>query len=62
MSSITVCEIVVCRSNDILKNIVGSSTTYRDRSTTHPKFDPTEVQTHDLQIMTIHFMSLRRLL
>ena len=35
-----------------------------DRRTTHPKFDPTGVQTHDLQIMTVHFMSLimRRLL
>ena len=37
------------------------STTW-DRSTTHPKFDLTGVQTHDLQIMTVHFMSLRRLL
>ena len=25
-------------------------------------FDPTGPQTHDLQIMTAHFMSLRRLL
>ena len=33
-----------------------------DRSTTHPKFGPTGVRTHDLQIMTVHFMSLRRLL
>ena len=33
-----------------------------DRSTTHSKFDPTEVRTHDLQIMTVHSMSLRRLL
>ena len=33
-----------------------------DKSTTHPKFDPTGIQTHDLQIMTVHFMSLRRLL
>ena len=24
-----------------------------DRSTTHPKFDPTGIQTHDLQIMTV---------
>ena len=31
----------------------GSSTTW-DRSTTHSKFDPTRVQTHDLQIMTVH--------
>ena len=29
---------------------------------THPKFDPTGVRTHDLQIMTVHFMSLRCLL
>ena len=27
-----------------------------------PKFDPTGVRTHDLQIMTVQFMSLRRLL
>ena len=26
-----------------------------------PKFDPAGVQTHDLQIMTVDFMSLRRL-
>ena len=25
----------------------------------HPKFDPTGVRTHDLQIITVHFMSLR---
>ena len=24
----------------------------------HPKFDPTGVQTHDLQIMTVQLMSL----
>ena len=28
----------------------------------HLKFDPTGVRTHDLQIMTVQFMSLRRLL
>ena len=28
-----------------------------DRSTTHPKFDPTGVQTHDLQIMTVHHVT-----
>ena len=28
----------------------------------HPKFDPIGVRTHDLQIMTVHSMSLRRLL
>ena len=39
----------------------SSSTTW-DRSTTQPKFDPTRVRTYDLQIMTVHFMSLRRLL
>ena len=37
----------------------NSSTTW-DRSTTHPKFDPTGVRTHDFQIMTVHSMSLRR--
>ena len=26
----------------------------------HPKFDRVGVGTHDLQIMTVHFMSLRR--
>ena len=31
-------------------------------STTHPKFDLIGVRTHDLQIMTVHLMSLRRLL
>ena len=31
-------------------------------STTHPRFDLTGVRTHDLQIMTVHFMSLRHLL
>ena len=25
----------------------------------HPKFDPTKVRTHDLQIMIVHFISLR---
>ena len=39
----------------------GSNTNW-DRSTTHPKFEPTGVRSHDLQIMTVHFMSLRRLL
>ena len=39
----------------------GSSRTY-DRSITHPKVDLTEVRTHDLQLMTVHFMSLRSLL
>ena len=28
----------------------------------HPKFDPLGIRTHDLQIMTVHFMSLRCLL
>ena len=38
----------------------SSSTTW-DRSTMHPKFDPTGFRTHDLQIMIVHFMSLRHL-
>ena len=29
------------------------------RCTMHPKFDPTGVRTHDLQITTVHFMSLK---
>ena len=37
-------------------NMFSSSTTW-DRSTTHPKFDPTGVRTHDLQLMTVIFMS-----
>ena len=45
---------------NIYKNF-GSSTTW-NRSTTHPKFDLTTVQTHDLQIITAHFMLLRCLL
>ena len=45
----------------IILFMFSSSTTW-DRSTTHPKFDPTGIRTHDLQIMTVHFMSLRRLL
>ena len=28
----------------------------------HPTFNPNGIRTHDLQIMTVHFMSLRRLL
>ena len=28
----------------------------------HPKFDPIGIRTHELQIMTVHSMSLRRLL
>ena len=31
----------------------------RSRPTTHPNFEPAGVQTHDLQIMTVYFMSLR---
>ena len=45
----------------IAEHLFGSSTT-SDRSTMHPKFNPTRVQSHNLQIMTIHFMSLRCLL
>ena len=41
------------------EDILGWSMTL-DRSTSHPKlFDRSEVWTHDLQIMTVHFMSLR---
>ena len=32
---------------------------YLDRSITHAKFDPTGIRTHDLQVITVHFMSLR---
>ena len=42
-------------------SFVGLNATW-DRSTTHPKFHATRVQTHDLQIMTVQFTSLRRLL
>ena len=28
----------------------------------HPRFDPTRVRIHDLQIMIVNFMSLRRFL
>ena len=42
----------------IEKNMLSSSTTW-GRSTTHPKFDSTGVRTHDLQIMTVYFMSLK---
>ena len=41
------------------KIFMFSSSTTWDRSTTHSKFDSTGVRTHDLQIMTVHFMSLR---
>ena len=34
----------------------------RSSSNPHPKFDLARVLTHDLQIMTVDFMSLRRLL
>ena len=37
----------------------SSSTTW-DRSTMHPNFDPKGVRIHDLQIMTVHSISLRR--
>ena len=36
----------------------GPRATY-DKSTTHPKFDPTRLRTYDLQIMTSHFTPLR---
>ena len=32
--------------------IIFGSTATKDRSTMHPKFNPTGVRTHDLQIMT----------
>ena len=38
---------------------IKTTTNDWERSTKHPKFDPTGVRTHDLQIMTAHFMSLR---
>ena len=42
------CEINV--NANLYSDIVGSSTTW-DRSTTHPKFDPVRVRTHDFQII-----------
>ena len=39
------------------QDMFGSSTTL-DRCTTYPKFSPVGAWTHDLQIMTVHFMSL----
>ena len=39
-----------------------SSNATWDRSTTHPKFDPTGVRTHDLQIMTVHFIFWRAII
>ena len=38
----------------------GSSATL-NRSTSHPKFEQTRIPTHDLQMMTVYFMSIRRL-
>ena len=35
--------------------IFGSSTAY-DKSTTHPKFDTTGIQTHDFQIMSLRHL------
>ena len=49
-------DLVICKHKQVYT--FDSSTTW-DRTTTHPKFD--WVRTHDLQIMTAHFMSLRRL-
>ena len=40
----------------ICEGIFGTSTTL-ERSTTHPKFDPTGIGTHDLHIMKIHFVT-----
>ena len=45
---------------DLPVNYIFSSSTTWDRSTMHPKFDLTRVRTHDLQVMTVHFMSLWR--
>ena len=50
------------RYTDALAIDMFSSSTTWDRSTMHPKFDPTGARTHDLQIMTVHFKSLRRTL
>ena len=50
-------------SNDLaFCSIIFLDQVWQDTSTTHPKFDPTGVRTYDLQIMTVHFMSMRRLL
>ena len=46
------------KTNRMIKDIFISSMT-KDRSTKQPKFNLTGVRTHDLQIMTVHFMSLR---
>ena len=47
----------------VLKDCTYSRIKYNlDRSTTHPKLDPAWVQTHNLQIMAVHFMLLPRLL
>ena len=47
-----------------LSNMQLSDTvcTTKDRSTIHPKFVPTRIWTHNIQIMTVHFMLLRCLL
>ena len=50
---------LLCKVMEVIF-IFGSCTTY-DRSTRHPKFNPNRIRIHDLQIMTVHFMSLRRL-
>ena len=56
-------ELVVSVINQTFKSIqyvtMFSSSTTWGRSTMHPKFDPTGVRTHDLRIITVHFMSLR---
>ena len=48
--------------NPTIEDFIFGSSTTSDRSTRHPKFDPTGVRTHDLQIMTVHSMSPSRLL
>ena len=44
-----------------MEDMFGLRTTL-DRSTPYPKFSTVGAWTHDLQIMTVHFMSLRFLL
>ena len=44
------------RGGGVAPFFMFSSSTTWDRSTMHPKFDLTGVRTHDLQIITVHFM------
>ena len=66
-SAVAVCRKLLESSQSLFRLdgfecVLFSSCMTWDRSTTHPKFDPIGVRTHDLQIMAVHFMSLRRLL